>query len=127
MTRILLCLLLLLAGQCILAQEDQTKPTYCDELPTEFDQIKGKKSPLPRFSTKMVKEYKIQVAILKFSHPGSHPFHQSLIARYRPCESVWVIESRKSFRSRTSAEKLRRELIAMGYKDAFLIEQIGYE
>ena len=82
----------------------QDKPLYCDELPVSYEKggwttVKGgspvKKSSLPKFKTVPIKCYKIQVAILKFTSPENYPFHESLIARHRPCEEVWVVESKQ--------------------------------
>ena len=104
----------------------QQRPIYCDEIPVMYD--KSVPPPaLPRFETAPMVEYKVQVAILKFTHPKDYPFHSSLIARYRPCEQVWVVESKEAFRDRSKAEALRKNLIAMGYSGAYLIDMIGWE
>lgn len=105
----------------------QDRPTYCDDIPVMYDKTVSAKAALPKFSTAAVKEYKVQVAILKFTHPKDYPFHRSLVARYRPCEQVWVIESRESFSDRQEAEELQAELKRLGYKGAYLIELLGYQ
>ena len=111
------------------AQED--KPAYCDELPTTYERGAvppgGSRPALPRFATAPVTEYKVQVAILRETDPSGYPFHSKLVARYRPCEQVWVIESRESFADRREADRLRRELIDLGYRGAYLVELVGYQ
>ncbi|HQU58675.1 MAG: hypothetical protein KDD02_10185 [Phaeodactylibacter sp.] len=110
----------------VLAQAP-TRPAYCDELPATYEKVVAPNTPLPQFNTTPVTEYKIQVAILKFTHPKDFPFHKKLVARWRPCEQVWVIESRDSFRNRADAEKLKSELIRLGYNGAYIVELMGYE
>ncbi len=110
----------------------QAKPTYCEELPVTYEKgawvTRGgdPRTKLPEYPTQPVKEYKIQVAILKFTSPADFSFHPKLVARYRPCEEVWVIESRESFRDRNEAEKLRKELEKSGYKGCYITELLGY-
>jgi hypothetical protein len=106
--------------------QQPSRPTYCEELPVAYDQIVNKTDALPRFQTIPTKEYKVQVAILRYTDPANYPFHPDLVARYRPCEQVWVIESRQSFADREVAEALRSKLIGLGYDGAYLIELIGY-
>ncbi|TXB64892.1 hypothetical protein [Phaeodactylibacter luteus] len=125
MKNALLLILSLAALPCI-AQQQEGRPAYCDDIPVMYDKSAARPA-LPKFATAPVAEYKVQVAILKFSHPKDYPFHRSLVARYRPCEQVWVVESRESFRKRSEAEKLQQELIEMGYSGAYLIEILGYE
>ncbi|MCB0571820.1 MAG: hypothetical protein KDC66_18765 [Phaeodactylibacter sp.] len=103
------------------------RPAYCDELPLSYEKSVPPSTPLPQFSTSPVTEYKIQVAILKFTHPRDFPFHKKLVARWRPCEQVWVVESRDTFRNKADAEQLKNELIRLGYNGAYLIELVGYE
>jgi hypothetical protein len=69
----------------------------------------------------------VQVAILRNTDPADYPFHHKLVARYRPCEQVWVIESRESFTERQAAEQLKRELVALGYRGAYLTELVAYQ
>ena len=105
------------------------RPAYCDDLPVVYEKgasANGARPKLPEFATQPVIEYKVQVAILKFSHPKDHTFHPKLVARYRPCEEVWVVESRESFTDRKDAEKLRQELIKAGYKGAYITDLLGY-
>lgn len=113
----------------LLAQEG--RPSYCDQLPVTYE--KGAtprgasvRQPLPKFSTQPRTEHKVQVAILRDTDPSEYPFHSKLVARYRPCEEVWVIESRESFSSRSEAEKLKAELRNVGYKSAYITDIIGY-
>lgn len=127
-----LSLLLLLASGLL----GQDRPAYCDDLPASYEKAVALKrksvggngsAQLPRFSTQSVSEYKVQVAILRYSQPADHPFHKSLVARYRPCESVWVVESRDSFKDRSRAERLKEELIGLGYRGAYITELVGFE
>lgn len=111
------------------AQKD--RPSYCDQLPASYEKGATTKrgtprQPLPKFSTQPRTEHKIQVAILRNTDPAEYPFHSKLVARYRPCEEVWVIESRESFSSRSEAEKLKAELRNAGYKSAYITDIIGY-
>lgn len=107
------------------------KPSYCDQLPTSYDQVTAKgvspRPQLPKFSTEAVTEYKVQVAILKFTDPSDYPFHSDLVARFRPCEQVWVVESRESFKSKEEAQRLQRDLRNVGYDSAYLVELVGYQ
>lgn len=107
----------------------QDKPSYCDRLPVSYEKGASVSSrpSLPRFGTRPTKEYKIQVAILRQTSPEEYPFHEKLIARYRPCEQVWVIESREIFKDRRDANRLKEELIGLGYRGAYLVEIIGYQ
>lgn len=105
------------------------RPAYCDDLPVVYEKggaADGARPKLPKFATAPIIEYKVQVAILKFTHPKDHTFHPKLVARYRPCEEVWVVESRESFPDRKEAEKLRKELIKAGYKGAYITDLLGY-
>ena len=109
----------------------ESRPAYCDNLPTTYEKganSSGSSRPsLPRFGTTPTKEYKVQVAILRNTDPSGYPFHEKLIARYRPCEEVWVLESRESFASRSAALSLRNQLRNLGYLGAYLVECIGYQ
>ncbi|MCB0546627.1 MAG: hypothetical protein KDD19_03515 [Phaeodactylibacter sp.] len=107
--------------------QPSARPAYCDELPNTYDKTVPPRDALPRFNTAPVPEYKVQVALLKYSHPRDYPFHRKLIARYRPCEQVWVVESRESFRNRAEAERLKNELKGLGYTGAYIIELLGWE
>lgn len=127
------CMLLFLLTAVTAQQEEP--PPYCNEFPTTYGGVTApnspggstKASPLPRFATTPIKEYKVQVAILRQSDPSSFPFHPLLVARYRPCEQVWVIESRNSYASRAEAENLKKRLIDLGYQGAYLTELIAYQ
>ncbi|MBK6948024.1 MAG: hypothetical protein IPH16_08185 [Haliscomenobacter sp.] len=107
------------------------KPSYCNEPPEAYDSRKNasavKPAALPKFNSKPVMEYRVQVAILRKTDPTKYPFHRSLVARYQPCEEVWIVESKQSFRNRQDAEKLRAELAKMGYGGAYITTLVGYE
>ncbi len=114
----------------------QTRPSYCDgPPPTSYakggDWGRGKKPvkrpSLPKFATQPVKQYKVQVAILRETSPEEYPFHESLIARHRPCEEVWVIESKDSFDTRAEAVAYQKKIEKLGYKGAYIIEMVGWE
>jgi len=121
---ILTALMLSLPLMVALAQD---RPAYCEDVPVMYDKTVASRPALPKFNTAAVTEYKVQVAILKFTHPKDYPFHKALVARYRPCEQVWVVESRESFSSRKEAEELQNELKRLGYRGAYLVELLGYE
>ena len=120
----------------VVAFSQETKPAYCNELPVSYEKgawsakggkVVSKKPSLPKFKTTPVKEYKVQVAILKFTSPENYPFHESLIARHRPCEEVWVIETKESFKTRAEADRFKNKLKKLGYTGAYLIEMVGWE
>lgn len=124
MKSISLFLLLLLP---ILAYSQDPRPAYCEELPVSYDKALARASPsLPKFATAPTKEYKIQVAILRYTDPTLYPFHPLLVARYRPCEEVWVVESRESYPDKKDAQNLRNKLVNLGYQGAYLVEMMGY-
>jgi hypothetical protein len=130
MTKYITFLFLLGVSQVCFAQDQ--KPAYCDELPSTYGNVVsppgGSPPPiLPRFATTAVQEYKVQVAILRQTDPRGFPFHPSLVARYRPCEQIWVIESRESFANRSEAESLQQNLIKLGYQGAYLTDLIAYQ
>ena len=121
-------ILILLWAFPILVFAQTNKPAYCNDLPAEYDaRGSSKRGSLPKFGTVALVEYKVQVAILKNSHPADYPFHKSLVARYRPCEEVWVVESRQSFESKSAAESLKKDLIRLGYKGAYITELVGFQ
>ena len=105
------------------------KPWYCNPPDMNLMTAKagGSPSALPKMPTVPVTCYKVQVAILMKTHPAEHPFHPKLVARYRPCEEVWVIESRETFKYRDEAEKFGKEMESLGYKEAYVTEIMGYE
>lgn len=118
------------------AFSQEKKPAYCDELPVSYEKgawttVKGGSPPpknsLPKFKTVPVRCYKIQVALLRFTSPENYPFHESLIARHRPCEDVWVVESKACYDTRAEANKMKDKLIGLGYKGAYVIELISWE
>ncbi len=121
--------LILLCAFPVFLFAQTTKPAYCNDLPAEYDTRSGstKRGSLPRFGTVAVVEYKVQVAILRNSHPADYPFHKSLIARYRPCEEVWVVESREAFEKKAEADRLKKDLINLGYKGAYITQLVGYQ
>jgi len=126
---IILSLLIPLLTFC--QEPTEERPAYCDELPVSYEKaatVSGSsRGSLPRFKTIPTTEYKVQVAILRYSDPREYPFHARLIARYRPCEGVWVIESRESFIEKSDARLLREELEKLGYRGAYITELIGYQ
>lgn len=106
----------------------QDRPSYCDDLPVEYDKgVSQKRGALPKFSTKAIKLYKVQVAILRNTNPEDYPFHSSLVARYRPCEQVWVVESKETYKTRKEAEKERQKLEKLGYGGCYITTILGYE
>lgn len=74
-----------------------------------------------------MKAYKVQVAILRYTDPSEYPFHPSLVARYRPCEQLWVVESRESFTDRAEAVKLQNKLKEVGYSGSYITDLIAYQ
>lgn len=128
--KILFTLLLTLTALTLSAQTE--KPPYCEEGPATYGSVAAipgttTAPPLPRFTTTPVTEHKIQVAILRYTDPSEYPFHPSLVARYRPCEQIWVVESRESFANRADAVKLQNELKALGYSGAYVTDLVGYQ
>ncbi len=128
--RIVILTLFMTVGLHLLAQEQ--RPAYCDELPSTYGNVVvppggSPLPPLPRFATEPVKAYKVQVAILRTTDPRDFPFHPTLLARYRPCEQVWVVESRESFTDKKEAEALRKKLIDLGYNGAYITDLIMYQ
>lgn len=116
-----------------------SRPAYCDEpLPDEFTE-RGVGAPtvvggsptahsaLRRFPTKPIICYKVQVAIFRQTDPFTHPMHQSLHARWRPCEEVWVVESKRTFCDRRDAEEFKKEMDRIGYKGAYITQLVSYE
>ena len=109
------------------------KPAYCQEGFNTYGSVMGvddaaaAPAALPAFASLPTKEFKVQVAILRHTDPTEYPFHSSLIARFRPCEEVWVIESRESFADRADAVDLQNDLKEVGYDKAFITELIGYQ
>lgn len=128
MKNFILCSFILLAG--VLSGQSE-KPLYCEEGPETYGSVAslpgGSPPPLPRFSTTPTKEYKIQVAILRYTDPSEYPFHPELVARYRPCEQVWVVESRSSFPDRADAVALQKRLKDLGYGGAYITDLVGYQ
>ena len=125
---------LLLGAACALPLAAQSeKPPYCDEGPSVYGNVVGipgasqNAPPLPRFASTPTNEYKVQVAILKYTDPREYPFHPALVARYRPCEQVWVVESRESFANRADAERLQGELKGLGYGGAYITDLVAYQ
>lgn len=130
--RVTIIVILLLLPLLSFSQEtSEERPTYCDELPVTYEKVAFRRggnprSSLPRFSTAPTTEYKVQVAILRFTDPKDFPFHSKLVARYRPCEEVWVVESRESFSDKGAARKLQSELERLGYRGAYITELVAY-
>ena len=116
-----------IGGMVVSLSAQNTRPAYCDELPVTYEKSAASRPSLPKFNTVPTLEYKVQVAILRFTDPAEYPFHPKLIARYRPCEEVWVVESRESFTDKNEALRLRTELRNAGYSGAYLIDMLGYK
>ena len=104
----------------------KAKPVYCDNLPSAYD-ANPKPNALPVFNTKTGLEYRVQVAVLKDTDPRNYHFHNSLAARYQPCEQVWIVESKKTFKSRAEAERLKAELERLGYPGSYITTIVSYE
>jgi hypothetical protein len=125
----LFTLLVLFATVTLSAQVE--KPPYCEEGPATYGSVAAipgaTAPPLPRFATTPTTEYKVQVAILRYTDPSEYPFHPSLVARYRPCEEVWVVESRESFADRAKAVKLQNELKVAGYGGSYITDLVAYQ
>lgn len=127
-----LLLTIFFASVTLLLAAQTQKPAYCDEGPATYGSVAAipgstTAPPLPRFTTKPTTEYKIQVAILRYTDPAEYPFHSSLVARYRPCEQVWVVESRESFPNKADAVALQTKLKGLGYGGAYITELMGYQ
>jgi len=122
--------LLILSALMLSAQAE--KPPYCDEGPATYGSVAAipgstTAPPLPRFATTPTREHKVQVAILRYTDPAEYPFHPTLVARYRPCEQVWVVESRESFANRSDAVALQGKLKDLGYGGAYVTDLMGYQ
>lgn len=125
----LFALLLVLTTASLTAQAE--KPPYCEEGPATYGSVAALPGaatppPLPRFTTVATPEYKVQVAILRYTDPSEYPFHPDLVARYRPCEQVWVVESRESWANRSEAEAMQAKLKGLGYSGAYITDLMAY-
>ena len=100
-------------------------PTYCADSPETYSNEAA--VALPKFSTTPTREYKVQVAILRTTDPSEYPFHPTLVARYRPCEQVWVVESRESFTNREDAVALQGQLEDAGYTGSYITDLVAYQ
>ena len=111
--------------------QNEPKPSYCEEAPSTYGKAGvpgGESAPsLPKFSTTPTTEYKVQVAILRYTDPSEYPFHPTLVARYRPCEQVWVVESRESFTDRDDAVALQKTLEDAGYGGSYITDLVAYQ
>jgi hypothetical protein len=127
----ILSLLAFLLISTVATAQDTPKPSYCEEAPATYGAPGvpgGEAAPsLPTFATTPTKEYKVQVAILRYTDPAEYPFHPSLVARYRPCEQVWVVESRESFASREDAVALQSVLEEAGYAGSYITDLVAYQ
>ena len=127
--RLLPLVFLLLLSGLSLAQD--RKPAYCEDAADTYGEAGvpgGATAPsLPRFGTTPTKEFKVQVAILRYTDPSEYPFHESLVARYRPCEQVWVVESRESFTDREDAVALQSVLSQAGYASTYITDLVAYQ
>lgn len=124
--------MLLLTSIVFTVGAQDAKPAYCDEGPATYGSVAAipgatTAPPLPRFTTTPTKEYKVQVAILRYTDPADYPFHPDLVARYRPCEQLWVVESRDSYPNRTDAVALQTKLKGLGYGGSYITELLGYQ
>ena len=106
---------------------DQARPQYCDDIPTDVLTVKGGSPPLPKFQSVPTMCYKVQVAILRSTDPFSYPFHEDLVARWRPCEQVWVVESKESYCDREEAERMRETFKKLGYTGAYITQLVSYQ
>jgi len=120
------CLFMLNAVKNQAQSPVKSKPVYCDQLPNPYD-AKAKPKALPVFNTTTNLEYRVQVAVLRDTDPRSYHFHNSLVARYQPCEQVWIVESKKTFKSRADAELLKAELEKLGYPGSYITSIVSYE
>ncbi len=126
--RLLPLLFLAFAASPLVAQDTAPKPSYCEEAPATYGSPGDDSAPsLPKFSTTPTKEYKVQVAILRYTDPSEYPFHPTLVARFRPCEQVWVVESRESFTNREDAVALQETLKEAGYGGSYITDLIAYQ
>lgn len=128
----LLILLLFFGITSSLTAQDQVKgpeprPSYCADATDTFGNTDATAAPLPKFATTPTTEYRVQVAILRYTDPAEYPFHSTLVARWRPCEQVWVIESRQSFTERDQAVTLQGTLAEAGYTGTYITELIAYQ
>jgi len=132
-------MLLLLAPFVIKAQvqteaeiQQIPKPAYCDEpaLTATRAAVPAGSAPVPvmaEYPTLPTVCYKVQVAILRQSNPYDFRFHPSLMARWRPCEQVWVVESKATYCDRAEAEVVQARLNELGYTDTFLTQLVTYQ
>ena len=129
--RYLTLLAFLLIAELTYAQEEAPKPSYCADASATMGDPNmpgGATAPsLPKFSTTPTTEYKVQVAILRYTDPSEYPFHPTLVARYRPCEQVWVVESRESFANREDAVALQDTLTQAGYAGSYITDLVAYQ
>ena len=109
--------------------EAQPKPSYCNEpvMAATTAAPGGSPTPMPQYPTLASICYKVQVAILRETSPYDFAFHPSLTARWRPCEEVWVVETKETFCNKDEAEQVRGRLKELGYPGAFLTKMVGYQ
>lgn len=112
--------------------QQMPKPAYCDEPAPMAARaavpVGGSPTPtMAEYPTLPTVCYKIQVAILRQSNPYNFRFHPSLMARWRPCEQVWVVESKNTFCDRAEAEAFQARLAELGYTDTFLTQLVTYQ
>ena len=108
--------------------EAQPKPSYCDEpvMAATTSAAPGG-SPMPQYPALASICYKVQVAILRETSPYDFAFHPSLTARWRPCEEVWVVETKETYCNKNEAESAKGRLKELGYPGAFLTKMVGYQ
>jgi hypothetical protein len=109
--------------------EQGPKPGYCEEpvMETARSVPVGGSPVLTEYPTLPCICYKVQVAILQETNPFNFHFHPSLVARWRPCEQVWVIESKDNFCSREEADNFRNRLRELGYADTYVTQLVTYQ
>jgi hypothetical protein len=129
MKTLLISLLFLGAWNLLHAQNPvKPKPAFCDQPPNSYNYSAPGPAPkpLPVFPTSSQVEYRVQVAVLRNTDPRTLTFHPSLVARYQPCEEVWIVESRETFKDRALADKLKGTLEKAGYPTPFVTTIISY-
>ena len=109
--------------------EQSPRPAYCDEPTMAITRSVpvGGSPVLPDYPTLPTICYKVQVAVLRETSPFNLHFHPSLVARWRPCEQVWVVESKDNFCSRDEAESFRSRLRELGYADTYVTQLVTYQ
>ena len=107
----------------------QPKPSYCfaPVQATARSAPASAATPFPEYPSLASICYKVQVAILREKDPTTYAFHPSLTARWRPCEEVWVVETKETYCNKNEAESAKGRLKELGYPGAFLTKMVGYQ